>query len=73
MYHPNVWENGSICLDVIQDQKWSPAASMEARITNTILLLQEPNPDSPANGSAAQDWGRGKEVMRKAVKKYYKY
>lgn len=73
MYHPNVWENGSICLDVIQDQKWSPAASMEARITNIILLLQEPNPSSPANGSAAQDWGRGKEVMRKAVQKYYKY
>ena len=46
---------------------------MEARITNIILLLQEPNPDSPETGSAAQDWGRGKEVMRKAVKKYYKY
>ena len=73
VYHPNVYDSGRICLDVIQSSKWSPAASMEARVFNIILLLQEPNPNSPANGSAASTWEQGPAAMRDAVMRYYQF
>ena len=46
---------------------------MEARVFNIILLLQEPNPSSPANGDAARTWNRGADAMRTAVMKYYQF
>ena len=46
---------------------------MEARVFNIILLLQEPNPNSPANGSAASTWEQGPAAMRDAVMGYYQF
>ena len=31
---------------------------MEARVNNLIILLQEPNNSSPANGEASSMWGK---------------
>lgn len=68
MYHPNVWGDGSICLNVIQSSAYSPAATLEMQMNNLLLLLQEPNPDSPANSAAASDWRKGYEHYKKAVR-----
>lgn len=70
MFHPNVFSDGSICLDVIKQGAYSAASSMEARIDNIVVLLQDANVDSPANSSASSLWK--KPGFRDAVLKYMK-
>lgn len=53
MFHPNIYDDGSICLDTLQDQ-WSPAISIPALLTAIRSLLDAPNPDSPANKEASE-------------------
>lgn len=53
MYHPNIYTDGSICLDILQNQ-WSPIYDISAILTSIQSLLNDPNPNSPANSEAAR-------------------
>ena len=53
MFHPNVYNDGSICLDILQN-RWSPTYDVSSILTSIQSLLDEPNPNSPANAEAAQ-------------------
>ena len=44
---------GGICLDILQN-RWSPTYDVSAILTSIQSLLDEPNPNSPANNVAAQ-------------------
>ncbi|CAM9094505.1 unnamed protein product [Ascophyllum nodosum] len=51
MFHPNIYNNGQICLDILQNQ-WSPIYDICAILTSIQSLLCDPNPASPANSEA---------------------
>lgn len=53
MYHPNIYSDGKICLDILQNQ-WSAMYDVAAVLTSIQSLLNDPNPDSPANPQAAK-------------------
>ncbi|CAD8064126.1 unnamed protein product [Paramecium sonneborni] len=53
IFHPNVYTDGKICLDILQNQ-WSPIYDVWAILTSIRSLLNDPNPDSPANSEAAK-------------------
>ncbi|KAL8451940.1 hypothetical protein Emed_001675 [Eimeria media] len=53
MYHPNIYQDGKICLDILQNQ-WSAMYDIAAVLTSIQSLLSDPNPDSPANPQAAK-------------------
>nr|CAG4636624.1 EOG090X0GZZ [Eubosmina coregoni] len=53
MFHPNVYADGGICLDILQN-RWSPTYDVSAILTSIQSLLSDPNPNSPANSMAAQ-------------------
>ena len=48
MFHPNVYENGRVCISIL-DRDWSPEMTAEKVLVSLRSLLAEPNPDSPAN------------------------
>ncbi|KAJ3245347.1 Ubiquitin-conjugating enzyme E2 2, partial [Chytriomyces hyalinus] len=53
MFHLNVYANGNLCLDILQNQ-WSPTYDIAAILASIQLLLHDPNPNSPANTKAAR-------------------
>ncbi|KDD75422.1 ubiquitin-conjugating enzyme [Helicosporidium sp. ATCC 50920] len=53
MFHPNVYNHGGICLDILQNQ-WSPIYDVSAVLTSIQSLLSDPNANSPANSDAAR-------------------
>jgi ubiquitin-conjugating enzyme E2 A len=62
VFHPNVYQDGSICLDTLK-ANWSPALDVTALLISIQSLLADPNPASPANAVAA-------EMMRKDLAAY---
>ncbi|CAG9315314.1 unnamed protein product [Blepharisma stoltei] len=53
MFHPNIYNDGTICLDILQNQ-WSPIYDVQAILTSIQSLLCDPNPNSPANSEASR-------------------
>ncbi|ORZ32236.1 ubiquitin-conjugating enzyme E2 2 [Catenaria anguillulae PL171] len=64
MFHPNVYANGDLCLDILQN-RWSPTFDVAAILTSIQSLLHDPNPSSPANVEAAT-------LFRENIAEYHK-
>ena len=52
MFHPNIYNDGSICLDILSHM-WSPVYDVSSILTSIQSLLTDPNINSPANNTAA--------------------
>lgn len=50
MPHCNVdWQSGRVCLDILNEDHWSPVWTLLAVARAIHVLLQRPEPDSPLN------------------------
>ncbi|GER38570.1 ubiquitin-conjugating enzyme E2 2 [Striga asiatica] len=67
MFHPNIYADGSICLDILQNQ-WSPIYDAAAILTSIQSLLCDPNPNSPANSEAARLFSESKREYNRRVR-----
>lgn len=52
MFHPNVYANGELCLDILQN-RWSPTYDVAAILTSIQSLLHDPNPNRCVHRVAA--------------------
>jgi ubiquitin-conjugating enzyme E2 R len=74
IYHPNVYDNGEICISILHppvddpqsgelpSERWNPTQSVRTVLLSVISLLNEPNTSSPANVDASvmyRDWKNG--------------
>lgn len=66
MYHPNIYADGSICLDILK-HNWSPIYTISAILTSIQSLLTDPNPNSPANVEAAKLYNENRKEYEKRV------
>lgn len=67
MFHPNVYPNGDLCLDILQN-RWSPTFDVAAILTSIQSLLHDPNTESPANLPAAQLFNNNRALYVSRVK-----
>ncbi|KAJ2161553.1 Ubiquitin-conjugating enzyme E2 2 [Coemansia sp. RSA 552] len=67
MFHPNVYKNGELCLDILQN-RWSPTYDVAAILTSIQSLLHDPNPNSPANAEAANLYRENRKEYTRRVR-----
>jgi ubiquitin-conjugating enzyme E2 D/E len=71
VYHPNVADNGNICLDLLKDN-WSPILSISKLLLSINSLMAYPNPDDPLNGTIAKQYKTDRELYNETVKEWIK-
>uniref|UniRef100_A0A6B2LP87 UBC core domain-containing protein n=1 Tax=Arcella intermedia TaxID=1963864 RepID=A0A6B2LP87_9EUKA len=67
VFHPNVYGDGTLCLDIIQD-KWKPIYNVSTILISIRSLLTDPNIDSPANPTAAALFRDNPKEYKKRVR-----
>lgn len=68
VFHPNVYQDGTLCLDIIQN-KWSPSYTVSSVLTSIQSLLTDPNCGSPANPEAAELFMQDKKAYNRRVRR----
>lgn len=49
LFHPNVFPSGTVCLSILNAEKdWAPGITIKQILLGIQDLLNEPNPDDPA-------------------------
>lgn len=73
-YHPNVYPSGTICLSILNEaEDWRPGLSLKEIALGVQALLDEPNPQSPAQEAAYTNFVNNKPLYEKKVKEQVKY
>ncbi len=81
MWHPNVYEDGRVCISILHppgedafnsqesaDERWRPILGVEQILVSVISMLSDPNDESPANLDAAVMWRNDKNAFKKKVR-----
>jgi ubiquitin-conjugating enzyme E2 A len=68
MFHPNIYPDGTLCLDLIQDN-WSPIYTVSSIMIAIRSLLSDPNCASPANPEAAHVYQTDKKLYGRRVRR----
>jgi len=71
MFHPNIFNDGQICLDILRNQ-WSPIYDISAILTSIQSLLCDPNPASPANSEASRLYNENRSDYNRRVREIVK-
>ena len=53
IFHPNVYKDGKLCQDIL-DTQWCAIYDVSSILISIQSLLNDPNPNSPANAEAAK-------------------
>lgn len=54
IYHPNIDEQGAVCLNIINTDVWKPATRVSNVVEALIKLIDEPEPDHPLRTDLAE-------------------
>jgi ubiquitin-conjugating enzyme E2 A len=67
MFHPNVSSSGNVCIDILQS-RWNPTYTVRCVLIALQLLLDDPNPGSPANSIAGGLFTQNREEYIRRVR-----
>ena len=81
MWHPNVYEDGKVCISILHPpgedamnsqelaiERWRPILGVEQILISVISMLSDPNDESPANLDAAVQWRNDRKAFKKKVR-----
>lgn len=74
LFHPNIYPNGMVCLDVLTEQGWSPSYTVAHVLASVQTLLCNPNPTSPAQVDAfhlfVNDYAQYERIVRQIATRF---
>uniref|UniRef100_A0A6P7GH82 Ubiquitin-conjugating enzyme E2 T n=1 Tax=Diabrotica virgifera virgifera TaxID=50390 RepID=A0A6P7GH82_DIAVI len=73
IYHPNIDDNGRICLDLIKmppTGSWKPTIGLEGLLTAIRMLLECPNPDDPLMADIAEEFKNHHQIFLEKAKSF---
>jgi len=70
MFHPNIYRDGKICVDILQSTEWTPAQNIRTILLSIVSLLMDPNPASPANREAAELYNKDQTAYGNKVREF---
>lgn len=69
LFHPNVYPSGTVCLSILnEDEDWRPAITIKQVLLGIQVMLNEPNPLSPAQREAYDIYMKDREEYNRRVK-----
>lgn len=73
LFHPNVYPSGTVCLSILnEDEGWRPAITVKEILLGIQSLLDEPNPESPAQADAFNLFKKDRVAYDKKIKQIVK-
>ncbi|KAK3706721.1 SUMO conjugating enzyme Hus5 [Vermiconidia calcicola] len=69
LFHPNVYPSGTVCLSILNEEEgWKPAITIKEILLGIQMLLDEVNPESPAQAEAYNLYKKDRAAYEKKVK-----
>mmetsp|Transcript_38839 Transcript_38839/g.76537 ORF Transcript_38839/g.76537 Transcript_38839/m.76537 type:complete len:159 (-) Transcript_38839:147-623(-) len=69
LFHPNVYPSGTICLSILNEEEdWRPAITIKQMLIGIQDLLDNPNPNSPAQAEAYEMFVNNKTQYEKRIR-----
>ncbi|KAJ3091019.1 Ubiquitin-conjugating enzyme E2 4 [Quaeritorhiza haematococci] len=72
IYHPNVDDDGSICMGLLKSDVWKPATKLSDILVALSSLLENPNPDDALQSSIAEVYNTNQAKFQKTAKEWVK-
>ncbi|KAJ3038729.1 hypothetical protein HDV00_000389 [Rhizophlyctis rosea] len=72
IYHPNIDDDGSICVGLLKTEVWKPATKLVDVLAALVNLLQFPNPDDALQPSIAEIYNTDPAKFKKTAKDFTK-
>lgn len=73
LFHPNVYPSGTVCLSILNEEEgWRPAITVKEILIGIQMLLNEVNPDSPAQADAYNLFKKDRAAYEKKVRQVVK-
>ena len=70
LFHPNVYPSGTVCLSILNEEEhWKPAITIKQILLGVQDLLNDPNPDSPAQADAYNLFKKDRAAYENKVKR----
>ena len=70
LFHPNVYPSGTVCLSILNEEEaWKPAITMKQILLGIQDLLNDPNPESPAQAEAYNLFKRDKAEYERRIRR----
>lgn len=73
LFHPNVYPSGTVCLSILNEEEgWKPAITIKEILLGVQSLLDEPNPESPAQADAYNLFKKDRAAYEKKIRQVVK-
>lgn len=73
LFHPNVYPSGTVCLSILNEEEgWKPAITIKEILLGIQMLLDEVNPDSPAQADAYNLFKKDRAAYEKRIRQVVK-